>query len=554
MSYRQTKLAGNTAIPYQPRSLTDWLLDALTPLMIFIMVTSVIFFLLDVRFVYTEVHDANLRWVAFSFILGVVALNRLIAREGTQESFLYFVALAGAIGMYTLATTNAYDVGSVASNFMNRPWIATGFNMCIVAFIWWLTNRLTHECCVDDNPLAGDMGILTGTARKFQESLRAKPAEQVSAASKESLWVPKKKAPVISMNVIEAVDPLDYDPNRWKPKGPAAVEAPVRPLPKRHPGISVFYFSIPVMFIFAVGLRVVQNGGEGFVSAGKFYMGLYTVCALALLNLTSLAQLREYFRARKTPIPGMIGVFWIGLGAVMVAVVLFGATALPMPSLPPAAYVQEHQYDPWARGSTFQLNSVAAPAVQIIEETRFMERVGQGVLVVLGLFLAYGALRALGVVAISVARRRDLYPQWVTRLFGALDRFLQRITQLPAMPHLERRRRVSRDVATSVQYRNPMGDPARAGRMTVADNVEFAYSALCALARDLGVPRHDDQTPFEFIRSFPRELDSLRDEAYELTNLYVIAAYSPERLDDRITDRLRKFWLTYERARNRVIV
>jgi len=559
MSYRQTRLVGNTHIPVQVRSFTDRLLDGLTPFMIFIMVTSVIFFLLDVRFVYTEVHDANLRVVAFCFVLGVVALNRLIARDGTNESFLYFVALAGAIGMYTLATTGAYDVGSVANNFMNRPWVATGFNMCVVAFIWWLTNRLTHECCVDENPLAGDIGILTGTARRFQRSLAresntpAAPIAPVVAAPKPT---PTRKANATDFveNVIEAYDPLDYDPERYKKKLPAAFEPPVRSLPRRHPGISIFYFSVPVMFIFAVGLRVVQNGGGRFVAAGTFYMGVYTVAALALLNLTSLAQLREYFRARGAAIPSMIGVFWMGLGAIMIATVLFGATVMPMPSLPPAAYVDEHHYDPWVRGSTFRLNSVATPAVQIIQESHFVERVGQGVLVILGLFIAYGALRGLGALAISIGRQRDLYPQWVIRFFNALDRFLQRITQLPSLPHMAPRRRISRDVATSAQYRNPMGDPARAGRMTLADNIEFAYTALCALARDLGVPRRDDQTPFEFIQSFPYELDSLREEAYELTNLYVISAYSPERLDDRIADRLRKFWVTYERARNRVLV
>ena len=553
MSYRQTKLAGNTASPYQPRSFTDWLLDGLTPFLIFVMVTSVVFFLLDVRFVYTEVHDANLRVVAFCFILGVVALNRLIARDGSNESFLYFAALAGAIAMYTLATTSAYDVGSVANTFMNRPWAATGFNLCVVAFIWWIANRLTHECCVDENPLAGDMGILTGTARKLQQALSGERPRQTAAvvAPKPA---PKRRMAVVPEFEIEAIDPLDFDINKLKPKPLMPPEPPVKRLPKRHPGISVFYFSIPVMAIFAIGLRVVQNGGEGFVAAGRFYMGLYTVTALFLLNLTSLSQLREYFRARRTQTPTMIGVFWIGLGLVMLVIVLVGATAMPMPALPPAAYVEQHQYDPWVRGSTFRLNSVAAPAVQILQESRFMERLGQGVLLVMGLFIAYGALRALGAVAISIGRRRDLYPQWVVRLFNGLDRLLQRMTQLPAMPQFAPRRRVSRSIATSVQYRNPMGDPARANRMTVADNVEFAYTALCALANDLGVPRRDDQTPYEFIHSFPRELESLRDEAYELTNLYVVAAYSPERLDDRITDRLRKFWITYERARNRVLI
>jgi hypothetical protein len=112
--------------PYQRRSATDLLLDFFTPFMILIMVASVVFFLLDVRFVYTEVHDLNLRIVAFCFILGVVALNRLIARDGKDESIMYIVGLGLAIGLYTLATTTAYEVGSVAAKLWRNRALRSG--------------------------------------------------------------------------------------------------------------------------------------------------------------------------------------------------------------------------------------------------------------------------------------------------------------------------------------------------------------------------------------------------------------------------------------------
>ena len=68
--------------PYQARTWTDLLIDSTTPFMIFVMIAAPIYFVLDVRYVYTEVHDWNLRWFAFWFVLGVVALNRLVARDG----------------------------------------------------------------------------------------------------------------------------------------------------------------------------------------------------------------------------------------------------------------------------------------------------------------------------------------------------------------------------------------------------------------------------------------------------------------------------------------
>ena len=198
--------------PIPRRTITDNLLDVLTPCLIFLMTYSVIFFLLDVRYVYTAVHDANLRFVAFFFVIGVVALNRLIAREGSNESMIYMFGLAGAIGLYTFSTTGAYDVGSITRNFMNSsPYLATGFNMLVVAFVWWVVNRLTHECCVDENRTAGDVGILTGTARRLEASLRRDPSVKA-----RELRRPKTPAHLEPFIVLEAFDPSA--PLKTKPR------------------------------------------------------------------------------------------------------------------------------------------------------------------------------------------------------------------------------------------------------------------------------------------------------------------------------------------------
>lgn len=522
--------------PYQARSWTDFLIDFTTPLMILVMIASPIFFILDVRFVYTEVHDWNLRWFAFWFVLGVVALNRLIARDGKEESILYVVALMGVVIVYTTMTTTAYDVGSVAKGFLRSGWVALAFNTTVVAFVWWFTNRLTHECCVDDNPLAGDIGMLTSTAIKVRKAMRGSGAPGVK----------RPKLPDGLME-IDAVDPLDWE----KPKAKAKVqlEAMSERLPKRHPGISIFYFSVPVMIVFALGQRVVQHGGEPMLLAGHFYIGCYTVAAMSLLMLSSLAGLREYFRARRIRLPGALGPFWIGLGMVMIAMVGFGATALPWPPLPPIAYVAEHQYDPWNRGSTFQLKSVVSPAVEVLQQNRFMERVGTVVLIILALFILYGLLRSVGVVAVYLARNRQYCPQFIVLLFNRFEAFLDRVIRVPQLPRIPRRRRISRSISQSAKIVNPLGDPAR----TTASAIEGCYDALCALAHDYGVPRKPGQTPYEFIASFPKELNSIREEAYELTDLYVVSAYSTLQLDEKIRDRLRKFWMTFDTLRGRVI-
>lgn len=537
---------------YQHRSATDFLIDALTPTLIFLMVFAVVYFLLDVRFIFTEVHDKNLRFVALCFLVGVVALNRVIARDGSDESILYMIGLAGAIGFYTLFTTGVYNVGSVAGGFLNNAWLATLFNMTLVAVLWWVTNRLVHECCIDENRTAGDVGILTGALREFRRSVqREAPAPKKAGGDGRAR---RNRGSVFEETELEAVDPLEWS-GASKPKAEPVAAAPADRLSRRHPGISIFYFSVPAMATFALGLPVLLRGGDRFVLAGHFYVAVYTFCALMLLMLTSLSGIREYFRSRRIQVPAGIGPFWIGLGLFMIAVVMLGALQLPLPPTPHAAIVAEHEYDVWNRGSTFELAPAsAATAVERIQQSRVIERLSQAVIAGMILFLIFGAIRGVGFVAAAVGRHRDRYPRWVVTFFDRLDRLL---ASLVSLPEPRTRRRVTRVTAANAKsggYRNPMaGEGAESKTADVARYIAFSYDALCALADDLGVSRRRDQTPYEFLRAFPPELKALRAEARELTDLYVRSAYSPIQPEPKVLDRLRKFWMAYEKVRRRYV-
>lgn len=531
---------GQRPKPYQARSFSDYLVAFLSPFFIFVMVTSVVFFLLDVRYVYTEVMDLNLTVTAFFFILGVVALNRLVVRDGTQESLLYIFGLGSAAALYTMAL-QAYDVGSLAGSFMAGPG-AVAFNVGVVSFLWWFTNRLTHECCVDTHPQAGDIGILTGTARRLLNRIESKGPS------------PESRQRVEFFSPVDPYEPVD--PTQWKkpenkgvPKGLPASER----LKRRHPGISIFVFSVPVMAVFALGERVIQHGGPRMIRMGHVYVVCYTAAALMLLMLTSLSQLREYFRTRRTPLPPALSLFWISAGVVMVVIVLFAAVALPKPDLPPMAYVHEHEFDPWKRGSTFRLQDVVSTPVDIVAQSRFTERVGQGVLALLAAFAVYGLLRAVGAFAFAIARQRDRYPRFVVRFFDRLDRFLIRLGGLPRLPRRRPRIRISRDLSEACKFSNPLADAERSRTMSLADHIAYAYDALCALAFDMNVPRRKDQTPYEFIENFPRELSFLKEEAVELTHLFVLSNYANMPLDERTYDRLRKFWIHFERFRRHIV-
>lgn len=535
-----------------PRTWTDFLLDFLIPAHLLVMVYAVVFFLLDVRYVYTSELDQSMRIVAASFVLGVVALNRLIARDGSDESIIYMIGLAGAIGMYTFSTTGMYDAGSVARNFMNSsPAVATAFNMAVVAFLWWLVNRLTHECCVDENRTAGDIGILTGTARNLRKVLEKSEAAPLPV-KKEKGPKPTGYAAVVPMMELEAFDPTEF--RRPVAAAPVPAASSAARLSGRHPGISILLFAIPVLAVFAVGLRVIQHGGTEWIQRGMVYMGLYVFASLSLLMLTSLAGLREYFRSRKIAMPGGIGFFWLGLGLAMIITVMIGALSLPLPDLPPMAQIDEHVRDEYDRSDRFQVQQVEQSPVEAFKQQEFVRRLSLGVQIGLGVLVVYAALKAIAWGAWRALRRRERLSRPVAAVLGAVEGAISTVTRLPkrASPR-PRRVRVSRDIALCANYKNSMGDDELSRRLDTRGHIEHSYTALCALATDLGVPRKDGETPLEFLQRFPDALAGLREEAADLTRLYIVSAYSDIPLDERVLDQLRRFWITYDRIRNRVV-
>jgi hypothetical protein len=562
---------------HQHLTLTDYLIDVLTPLMIFVMVLSLVWFLLDVRFIFTETSDGLFRLVGFCLVMGVVALNRLIARDGSDESALYIIALVLVTVGFTFMIT-AED-GSVAGGFMDADeggarasgelefdWLPFLFNSITVAFLWWLSNRLTHECCVDENHTAGDIGILTGTMQNFKKSIQplqnklaAPDKEKMSKGnSKKGLFAPKEEVPTFLHDDIKAVDPSDWtDPNEEKVVEVEVASSAER-LNKRHPGVSIFYFTVPAMAIFALGLPVLMQGGRFFELKGHFYVATFTLAALTLLMMTSLGGLRGYFRKRRVRFPAMIGVFWVGLGAFMILIVMLGALNLPMPEMPPMIDIKEHETDYWSRTSNFKLQGEKSGVVKMVnavDQSNIIQTLSVAVLIGCFLFAMYGAVRSLLILAGNIGRNRQEYPTWIVRFFDRLDQALQGITDLPSLPKRKLLRiKINPGKSQSHQFQNPMKGEAGGDRKQAEAYIAHAYDALCALAYDMGVPRKKDQTPYEFLKKFPKEMKPIFVEAEELTKLYVKSAYSNFELNDRVLDRVRRFWISYEALRKKYTV
>lgn len=589
-----------------PLTLADYFIDGITPTLIYVMMLSFILFLLDVRFIFTEVDDIRLRWVSIFFVLGVVALNRLVARDGKEQSIIYILFMVVVVVLFTFATSGRS--GSYVTGFTDRTWVDLPINLAITGFLWWVIHRLTQECCVDKTSASGEIGIVQGTLLSLQKA--GAQARELPAKLKEASAKKRPDEPWILTNTIEAYDPLDRDRDEAMKLAHALDAAAAPPpswkerLPAKHPGISVFYVSLPVMAVFALGYPVLLNGGPSMIVAGYVFVATYTLAALGLLMFTSLRGLRGYCQERNVPIPAGVSAFWMIFGGFLVLLVLLGGLLGPSPAVPGMMRVGVRELDyhvrysaPWdyreyqssaptkhtgeldpnlagaqgqgdiapgvesgteeqeggaaREGQPRSANpppppsgvttegGAASPLMELMKASDVARVV---VIAIVGVAVALALVVACLFVLQSLAARRGAGE---TERLSAFRRLLEGLKAAMRMPGARPWSvRVSRDIARCSAFRNPMDAP-----MPLREKVRYSYDALCALAEDMGQPRDPDRTPHEFMASFPDRLAPLRDEAEDLTRLFVIAEYSNLEIQPRVQDRLRKFWMRYDNMR-----
>lgn len=546
----------------------DHFINFSTPAFIFIASNAVMMYLLSVRYVFTAVHDGNLRIFIFFLLLGVVATNRLLAQYGFMNQSDLVIGLGATVLMYVIITSVGYGIHftdqshlyenapsfeelpitspairmlyNFSQLFQPRFW-AFLINSAVTIFIWWMVNRLTRECCVDEDAVAGDIGILTATANRLSRAVRRQekvlPVERHRGAS-------------------AAVDEGWYD---LTPRDPTEAWVPLnapqeRKIPERlsgsHPGMSVFYFSIPVLIIFTLGLGVIRHLGDRGVQIGFFYLLIYLFCALLLLALTSLRQLRAFFALRSVTMSEGLMWFWLGTALCMSLVILWTASLLPRPALPPVAYVESHEVaHGTAPADRLVLEQVELRPLLAWNDRNLGHYANQVFGVFVGIVLLYGALKLL-LFQVEMSRKTgDKIHPWLMAVVRLLLWFLKKLQRLAPALFVKPAFRVQRRIAQSVHYDNPRSRPD-APPMPLDDHIAYAYEALRVLARDLGVPPPESATPYEFLENFPERLGRLKDEAGDVIRLYVISQYSTLELDDRMEDRLRRFWEAFRIVRN----
>jgi hypothetical protein len=268
-------------------NLVDYLVSAIEPALIILMVGSMMFFLLDLW--YEGPFIERMRWVLFWFVLGIVLITRVSMQIGSSLAMGYGVALGGAVAL-------------VASTFAGFD----PFLLLILGIVWWATHKLTFDSTLLDEDQDAGVGLL-------QESgVDALSDARPPSASNDD-GTPAMDASLLGEHAW------------WKIWRRDAHEAR-RP---NAPGVWLVYFTIASLPIFGVAQWFVPAIEEERRDRVFLYFLVYIASAMGLLLATSFLNLRRYLRQRRLKMPGAMTAAWLSTGTILIVGLTALAAALP---------------------------------------------------------------------------------------------------------------------------------------------------------------------------------------------------------------------------------
>jgi hypothetical protein len=261
------------------KTLADYIVIAISPLLIMTLVGSLTFFLLQLT--YHGQYEMRLKWILFWFVMAAVLVARIAIEQGKEHATMFGIALTAAVGLAAIRLVDEFLLA----------WL-------LLAVCWWCTWKLTWDCTlIDENADASGEGLLQ--AAGFRD-------ETASAAQGQSLE-------------NEATDAR------------TDVEPPATDRPVHAPGKWVVYFSLAALPIFGIGQLFIPAHDTEARGSGFSLLALYVASALGLLLTTSFLGLRRYLRQRNLKMPAAMSRTWLATGTAIVMALLCLALLLPQP-------------------------------------------------------------------------------------------------------------------------------------------------------------------------------------------------------------------------------
>ena len=279
--------------PKPAKTLADYMVIGISPVLIMLLVGSLSFFLIQVF--YRGEAAGSVRWVLFWFVMAVVLVSRIGIQQGTAHAAAYGLALAVATWIYLMSVHPAVLLGVI-----------------LLGIVWWSAHKLTWDCTlIDEDEDASGNGLLQTAGEKQTFKRDAITAIGKKIIARFNFWDDRKRQ-----------TPVPHPPGLW-----------------------VVYFSLVALPLFGIGQMLLPSGDMASRRAGFVYLFVYLSAAVGLLLTTSFLGLRRYLRQRHLQMPGIIAFGWIKFGAGVACVVLIAALLLPRPGVNDAWSTLRYQID-----------------------------------------------------------------------------------------------------------------------------------------------------------------------------------------------------------------
>jgi hypothetical protein len=558
---------GFTAVPGSGRQPLDWITEFAIPLGIIGLLGSFLYYLIHLRALVGGGATVALMWVCFFFLLGTVFVTRVRTKYGESAiAAPYVIGLAAAIGLFIFQFT-MWAGSLVGREMVGGRIVDLMFNYAVVALIWYGASRLTRECTAEDTTRrAGEEGMLndlaSGADRDRPRTLRDRRVTKHPGWL--VMWFSLLAVTIFALGQRAAISISGAS-------APFAFTCLV----------AYLFFAMALLALTSLSAlrmqvrqrRISISGGLGPAWIWLSAMAICAILAMAGIlprrdtglkerDQDTIAQAREQDEdeGMAAPIEGQRQLpdqDRTGEGRDQTAP--GDAEAGAEGAGDREGTEGEGSEGAQDGGAGAQSNSGEpgsgqgegqGAAQQPTPPDRNLMWLVRLIIALLLLLLAFYVLYRLGRAFVA----------WLRRVTGLQIRvppgivaFLQRLQALFArLLYLLRLRRLGGVVAAGAHgiaretLIDPFADRSLADKPP-AEKVQHVYRAMLAYADLLECPRTPEQTPLEYIRSFPVELAPIREEAHTLTRYFVQASYTPDQITDEQVDSLRGIWRTLQR-------
>ncbi len=527
------------------KTILDYLVAALNPLLIMLLVGSLVFFLIQVF--YRGEMAGGVRWVMFWFVLAVVLVSRIGIEQSPIHAGVYGAGLAAAAWVFLLQTHPAFLLGIV----------------CLTV-VWWSAHQLVQDCTlIDDDQDFTHQGLLqntTGKPTKRMQATSSQPSQNLASGQAAGILQKQKSK---SRRI-----------NQKKDKRAA-----------RPPGRRVLSFSLAALPLFGLGQWFAAARNSDVGQPGFLFLIAYFAAACGLLLSTSFLGMRRYLRQRSVKMPGNIAGSWMFFGAGIGGFVLLLAVFAPRPGAGAAwmefsgkidSFIQNAsetamRFNPTGIGKGREgRDSVATRNdVQNTENPRSPNADPQSQSgkqpqlsnqgrpensadpqaadsldrILKRLLIAAACIAA----AVFLCRKRKLLAALVASFWRAIVGFFRNLLTTSLRPSVSPRKPAGTAKKNRSAPFHRFQDPFASGqaeRWPPEVLIAYSYEALQSWAKEAGAPDSPEETPVERSRSLARRHPALHPWVLSLGEHYSLLAYG-ERLPQTTDARsLRKIWAT----------